>query len=78
MFPRLTQRLPWRGVVVTRLTCQENMTLSPFGWISSRCQVFRTFDPSQGQVYLRATKNATIVPHLAAHLPNILAEEKEC
>src|SRR5436305_11384602 len=34
MLPRLTHRLPWLGVLVTRLTCQENMTLSPFGWIS--------------------------------------------
>src|SRR5207245_9522687 len=32
--PRLTQRMPWFGVLVTRLTCQEKVTLSPFGWTS--------------------------------------------
>ena len=34
MLPRLAHRLPWSGVVVTRLTCQEKETLSPFRWIS--------------------------------------------
>ncbi len=34
MLPRLTHRLPWFGMLVTRLTCHENMMLSPFGWIS--------------------------------------------
>jgi hypothetical protein len=53
MLPRLTHRLPWFGMLVTRLTCHENMMLSPFGWISSRCEAFRTFDPSQEQVYQR-------------------------
>src|SRR5712691_4757756 len=33
MLPRLTQRIPWFGAAVTRLTCQEKETLSPFGWI---------------------------------------------
>jgi len=33
--------------------------------------------PSQEQVYLRSARNATILPHLLAHLPNILAKEKE-
>jgi hypothetical protein len=33
--------------------------------------------PSQEQVYLRSARNATVLPHLLAHLPNILAKEKE-
>jgi hypothetical protein len=33
--------------------------------------------PSHKQVYLKSAKNATILPHLLAHLPNILAQEKE-
>lgn len=28
---RLTHRLPWLGVLVVRLGCQGNLTLSPFG-----------------------------------------------
>ena len=32
--------------------------------------------PSQEQVSLRSARNATILPHLLAHLPNSLAKEK--
>jgi hypothetical protein len=31
----------------------------------------------KSQVYLRSAQNATILPHLLAHPPNILAKEKE-
>jgi hypothetical protein len=34
--------------------------------------------PYYEQVYLKSTKNAAVLPHLLAHLPNILAKEKEC
>ncbi len=33
--------------------------------------------PSHKQVYLKSAKNATILPHLLAHLPHILAKETE-
>src|SRR2546425_3567139 len=34
--------------------------------------------PSYEQVYLRSAKNATFLPHLLAHMPNILAKEMKC
>ena len=32
--------------------------------------------PDLEQVYLRSAKNATVLPHLLAYQPNILAKEK--
>jgi hypothetical protein len=51
MLARLTHRLPWLGVVVTRLTCQENMTLSPsyenlfWSWESVRSHSWHVRSP---------------------------------
>jgi hypothetical protein len=47
-------------------------------WVDlSDCEAFRTFDPSQEQVYQREGENASNRSHRLSHLPNILAKEKK-
>ena len=47
-------------------------------WVDlSDCQAFRTFDPSQEQVYQREEENASERSHRLSHLRHILAKDQK-